>query len=302
MTKLRAFKRFAIPAIAIGFAIFSARGGAHGGDRVAAISRAAPALAIFGIDDFLIGLAIAGAASAASGTAGAIGSANAAAAQEGSANDAMGFQREMYKQQRSDMAPWMNAGSASLADLMQQMQGGNFNGNFDPSQLGNDPGYQFRMAEGQKALERSASARGMLNSGGALKSLARYSQGLASDEFQNAWGRNQAENTGRFNRLAAISGVGQQAAGNLGAMGVQHAGQMGSLYGALGNARSAGAMGTANALQGGINTLGGMASYGFMNGGQQQIPQQQQYGYSGAPPAYGQSTMGYQTQGFGPWA
>ena len=32
-----------------------------------------------------------------------------------------------------------------------------------------DPGYQFRLSEGQKALERSAAAGGSLGSGGTLK-------------------------------------------------------------------------------------------------------------------------------------
>ena len=56
-----------------------------------------------------------------------------------------------------------------------------------------DPGYKFRMEEGQKALERSAAAKGGLFSGGLLKDIANYSQGLASQEFNQ--GYNRAENT-----------------------------------------------------------------------------------------------------------
>lgn len=182
----------------------------------------------------------------------AIGASNAAAAQERSAREALDFQKQMWGQQRADQAPWLNAGRQSLADLVRQMGSGGFDVN--ASTLANDPGFQFRMAEGQKALERSASARGGLNGGGTMRSLARYSQGLASDEYQRAWGRQ----TDRFNRLASLAGVGQSTAQGLGALGAQHAGNVGNLYGAIGNAQAAGAMGQANAISGGVQSAGAM--------------------------------------------
>lgn len=247
---------------------------------------------MFLIDDFLIGLAIAAAGAAVSAGANAIGSENARAAQESAADKATKLQREIfnqqqenYQQQRRDAYPWLDVGATSLRDLRRQMESGSFDTKLDPSQIANDPGYQFRMQQGQQALERSASARGMLNSGGALKSLARYSQGVASDEYQNAWNRNNADNTGRFNRLASLAGVGQTASQNLGALGAQNSAQMGqfannmsSLYGAVGNAQAAGAIGMANAFSGGMQSMGNMAMQygmgGYLGGGQQQIPQQ----------------------------
>ena len=47
----------------------------------------------------------------------------------------------------------------------------------------NDPSYQWRLQQGQKALERSAAGRGGLQSGATLKSLTNYSQGAASQEY-----------------------------------------------------------------------------------------------------------------------
>lgn len=250
----------------------------------------------------IIGAAAMGIGSAISG---AVSSENARAAQVDSANKAMDLQREVagqqqknYEQSRADMAPWLKSGTASLAELMRRQQAGEFNTTLDPSQLANDPGYQFRMAEGQKALERSAAARGGLNSGGTMKALGRYSQGLASDEFQNAWNRNEMGNTNRFNRLASLAGVGQAAAQNLGAMGSQYnsqlgqgANSMGNIYGAIGNANAAGAMGMGNAISGGMNTVGNMFTLGAMGafGGGQQIPTQgQSYaGGMGMNPRFG---------------
>src|SRR6187399_1520151 len=49
--------------------------------------------------------------------------------------------------------------------------------------LASDPGYQFRLSEGQKGIERSAAGRGGLFSGQAGKELERYAQGFASNEF-----------------------------------------------------------------------------------------------------------------------
>ena len=60
---------------------------------------------------------------------------------------------------------------------------------FDTDDLLEDPGYQFRMAEGNKAIQRSAAARGLLQSGRTLKDLGRWSQGLAAQEYGNAYGR-----------------------------------------------------------------------------------------------------------------
>lgn len=56
-----------------------------------------------------------------------------------------------------------------------------------------DPGYQFRLQEGQKALEQSASARGTLRTGGTWKDILNWGQGLASQEYGNVYGRRLGE-------------------------------------------------------------------------------------------------------------
>jgi hypothetical protein len=227
----------------------------------------------------------------------AVGASRAAKHQEQFAREAMDLQREtygglrndarqMWAQQRADQAPWMQAGQTSLAQLLKMMSGG-----YDHSQMASDPGFQFRMQEGQKALERSAAARGGLNSGGFMKGLARYSQGVASDEFGN-----------RFNRLAGIAGMGQGSAQNLGALGGQHVGQMNqlggnyansmsSLFGAVGNARSAGEMGVSNALGGAIRSVGNL---GMMAAG---VPPAGMGGAGGGTIP----TQGGNQQGWAPW-
>lgn len=53
-------------------------------------------------------------------------------------------------------------------------------------QLENTPGYQFNLNQGIQASDRSASAKGMLNSGNASIAAIEYGQNLASNTFQNA--------------------------------------------------------------------------------------------------------------------
>lgn len=228
----------------------------------------------------LIGAGIASATGIGSSIIGSITGANAQNVQQRAADQALQVQRDAlnqqqanYQQQRQDQMPWLQAGQMSLSDLMQQMGNGSFDTKMDPSQIANDPGYQFRMAEGQKALERSAAARGGLNSGGFMKGLARYSQGVASDEYQNAFNRKQADVSGRYNRLASLAGVGQTASQSLGSLSAQnnanignYANGMGNMLGTLGSIQSSGAIAQGNALSGGLGTIGNLGQLGFMSG------------------------------------
>jgi hypothetical protein len=64
----------------------------------------------------------------------------------------------------------------------------------------NDPGYQFRLQQGQQALERAAAARGTLLTGGTAKDEQAYGQGFASNEYSNVYNRAaQDYNTNRNN-------------------------------------------------------------------------------------------------------
>lgn len=128
-------------------------------------------------------------------------------AQQHAADQANDTQVSQFEETRNDQQPWRDAGSAAL----NQMQNGDFQKDFSMADFQADPGYQFRMDEGQKALERSAAAKGGLMSGGTLKALDRYSQGVASDEYSNAYNRFNADRDRRFNRLSSLAGTGQTA-------------------------------------------------------------------------------------------
>jgi hypothetical protein len=133
-----------------------------------------------------------------------------ASKQKKASNRAIESQEASVSQQREDFAPWRDAGKKALAQIQEGIQSGRFDmKNFDVTQ---DPGYQFRMNEGIRARDYSASARGKLLSGAQLKGIERYAQGLASQEYGNAYAREVDANARDYNRLADMTSMGQASA------------------------------------------------------------------------------------------
>lgn len=120
-----------------------------------------------------------------------------------------------------------------------------------------DPGYQFRLGEGAKAIENSAAARGMQLSGPTLKALARFGQDFASNEYDQAWNRDSLEKQRKFNFLTGQSGTGLQTAGNVGALGAGASNQVADNYLQAANAQASGRVGSANAWGNAINDVTG---------------------------------------------
>jgi hypothetical protein len=123
-----------------------------------------------------------------------------------------------------------------------------------------DPGYQFRMSESMKALERSAAARGILQSGGTLKDITRFGQDAASQEYENAFRRYLAERQQKLQPLEYRIGLGQNAASNQGVNIGSTAQNVGNLTTSLGDIRSAGIMGQSNAYNNMLSGISGLAS------------------------------------------
>jgi hypothetical protein len=127
---------------------------------------------------------------------------------------------------------------------------------------GQDPGYQFRLSEGMKALESSSAARGNLLSGSTLKGIQRYGQDMASQEYQNAFNRYQAERSGTLNPLQSLAGMGQSVAAQVGNTGMNYANQAGEAYQGAANARASGYVGGANAIG---STIGNLSNMYYQN-------------------------------------
>ena len=181
--------------------------------------------------------------------------------QAAAADRASELQREMFEQTRADQAPYREAGYNALANL--QRTAGNVPGafRFGAGDYQADPGYAFRLSEGQKALDRQAAARGGLISGGALRAAQRYGQEMGSQEFGNAYNRaltgynaEVARENQLYNRQAALAGIGQTATNLVGTAGQNYATSAGNLMTGGAAAQAAGQVGAANALTGGLGT------------------------------------------------
>lgn len=170
---------------------------------------------------------------------------SAASTQAQAARESGNIQREIFERQVELGRPYREAGELALNKLIPLATQYT---PFGMQQFQQDPGYSFRMSEGMKALERSAAARGGLLSGGTLKATQRYGQDLASQEYQNAFNRYQAERQAQLNPLQSLAGVGQTTSQQL-------AGQAGQLGQNLGEAAQAAAAARASGYVGGANAL-----------------------------------------------
>lgn len=122
--------------------------------------------------------------------------------------------------------PYAQAGENAIANMQAP----------DMEALMNDPAYQFRLQQGNQALERSLAAQGLGQSGAALKAAQQYGQGLAQQTYDDY-----------FNRQSQMANLGASAAGGLG-----------SLYTNLGNTQAAAELERINQRNKMISGLGGL--------------------------------------------
>lgn len=196
-------------------------------------------------------------------------------------------QLDMFNKTREDQAPFLKVGQDSINKLSQLFNSGEYNKEYGPKfsfqEYGGpgptaDPGFQFRIDTANKALSRSAAAKGGALGGGQLRALSGLNQNLASQEYQNAYGRyandrqdfnqNQLARYGmfndsrnefyqnqgnQFNRLASLAGIGQSTANGLG-------NQRENLGRSLGENVMAGANANAAGIVGGYNSQRDMVS------------------------------------------
>jgi hypothetical protein len=112
-----------------------------------------------------------------------------------------------------------------------------------------DPGYAFRLSEGLKQLGSQARAQGGAGGGRTMMGMQNYAQGLASQEYGNAFNRYQTNRQNQLAPLGSLMSSGQAAA-------VGQAGQAGQ-YGA-----NASNMLSQMGVNTGGATLAGSSAYG----------------------------------------
>lgn len=207
--------------------------------------------------------AVAGGAIASSGAK------KAANTQAASADRSADMQMQQYQQTRADQAPWRAAGETALSSLTGGLAaGGEFNRAFTMADYQQDPGYQFRLQQGQQGIEAASVANGSRYSGATLKALNRFNSNQASQEYSNAYNRYNNDVASRFNRLASVAGVGQTATNQTAAAGQAAVSNAGNAIQNAGAARASGYIGSGNAINGTLGTLANNYALSSMMGPQ----------------------------------
>ncbi|MGZ3770059.1 MAG: tail fiber domain-containing protein [Bdellovibrio sp.] len=156
-----------------------------------------------------------------------------------------------YNDQRGYLDPYNQAGMRALSGMGNP----DFQRSFSMADYQKDPGYQFRLDEGNKAINAAAAARGMGNSGATMKALTQYGQDYASGEYQKAYDRFNNDKNTQFNRFSTLAGIGQNASNNLaGAAGTYGSNISNNITG-LGNAQASAQIGKGNQQTGFIGQL-----------------------------------------------
>src|ERR1700752_3685673 len=118
-----------------------------------------------------------------------------------------------YDTATGNLQPYQQAGAGAINTLAGALApGGSLTQQFNAGDMAQlDPGYAFRLQQGEQALQRSQSANGGALGGGALKQLTRYGQDYASNEYAGAFNRFEQQQRQQYDMLAGVAGFGQAA-------------------------------------------------------------------------------------------
>ena len=188
------------------------------------------------------------------------------------------YQAVQDAKREENMYPWLSAGQGAVNQLAKGMApGGQFSTTpqfkFDQSSVDvtKDPGYAFRLAQGQNALTAGSAAAGGYGSGNLGVALTNYGQDLGSQEYGAAYNRaytsaldqyNAAvlsQNT-LFNRLSGIAGTGQTAANTLASAGQNSSANTANILSNAAARQGQYTVGAANAISNAASNMGNSAT------------------------------------------
>jgi hypothetical protein len=177
-------------------------------------------------------------------------SVRAAEIQSAASDRAIAAQMDMFETGNELTKPWREAGEKALGTLQEKISAG-------PGEFTEDPGYQFRLSEGQKAIDRDASRQGNVLSGSTTKAATQFGQDYATQSYDNFLNNYYKSLT----PLQSVAGVGQTSAGQAAGAAVSTGAGIAGTERATGNAiagytinageaQAAGDINTANVISG----------------------------------------------------
>lgn len=124
---------------------------------------------------------------------------------------------------------------------------------FTGADLQNEPGYQFGLTEGERAINNLSASRGTYFSGGTGKALTQYGQDYAGTKYNDAYNRDAADKTRTANLLSGVAGTGQSATNTGVNSGNNSTNAISNLMTQGGNAAASGYVGGVNAINSGVS-------------------------------------------------
>jgi hypothetical protein len=214
------------------------------------------------------------------------GAGQAADAQRDAAATGAAISREQYNTTRNDLAPYRDMGSRAGTELEARLP--HLTSDIDVTKELQDPNstpfkaYDFTRTQGLKATQNSAAARGLGNSGAALKGAATFATGLADNTYKSLFDMENINRTNAYSRLKGLVDTGTNASAMTGTLGEKSAWQQGQLAVGAGNASAAASNSQAGAISNAANNIGGYAAYKGLYGNSANNGVNPSYGYYGS--------------------
>jgi len=164
--------------------------------------------------------------------------------------------------------PYQDVGAQGLTNLSDMAKSGYLTNQFNNADLNANiaPNYAFQLGQGEGANLAQANATGGLVGGNAMKGLQDYTQGYASNAYQNAFNNYNAQRTNIYNANSGVAGLGANAVTGSANAQLGVGTQISNITQGIGNAEAAGTIGAANAYGGAITGAGNAgALYGLLN-------------------------------------
>lgn len=130
------------------------------------------------------------------------------AASVASKNQAIDLTKSNEDAVNSLYSPYTAFGTDALAGLKTAFDSGDLTRSFSNADFQTDPGYQFRVAQGEGAINSANNARGQYFAPSTIKSLSDYAGNQASQEYQSAYDRFNTNQNNQYARLLGLSSFG----------------------------------------------------------------------------------------------
>lgn len=201
----------------------------------------------------LVGTAVSGAGSLMSSWLGANAAQQAAAAQLAGTKEGIKLTKQMFGTVKGELQPYVNTGKFGMTGVKNLLGGGNMDPALIQKTLEGLPGYQFALKQGLQAAQSGFAAKGLGQSGAAIKGAADYATGLASETYGKL-----------FDQFLSTAQLGEGAAAALGGVSSNFNSSINNLITGGAQATASGIVGTTNAITGGIGNFTDAVSQGAM--------------------------------------